>query len=1439
MAPGRLKHLQPATKSLPTSSSSPSSDGSAFSSDLESDSDDQLPSVLPRAGGKKTISTKSRPTKRLPAPVDSNSDSELSEVDMESSDDADVLEEEEEDEEEDLGVVIPRGGKGKGYGLGKGGGSSGAKTRPASSGKSRPPSATKCKPSPRATKSVPASISGKARGTGGKISSKSAGKNTKRKTSQPSSHTNDPSPEPDQLYCICRTGHDGEEFMVACDGCEEWFHGRCVGVTPAIALEREYFCDKCKGGKSEGDNDSDSDSDSDFGLASTPLSAMRKTTASAQKRVGVKSAKSKFLINSSKVGWDISLLTTFSVSSASRKSIPPAAAPIVVNDADSDMLEDDICPVCDGECTCNISVSVPSPAPSIPAPEPEPIIVTPAPVEPKASKKKRGKAKAEPKKKAPKSKEKEKPKPNPEEPTPPPPKAATKRGKPKAAKSTDTWQVEDKTDAQSMISSTFAPYETSEPESTTPTRELYAFILDTSSSDDDIFASEDEMSEFASGLSYVGVGLGSAEENESTIDDSLIGVEGFADYEGDEEEGSEEESDGFYEMEIEIEPPGGGGWWSSSDEDEEDEDIDEDEFFRSSPVVKGEDGVVGADKDGSESVVSGSGTEGGAGLPELSEDKLEEKDEDEEKGEEESSDLIEAKVESEKEGDDEVVEAEDELEELDEEEADVDPMLVDDDAIDAVTAESGGELDAEVQSPDDTSDVELSQTEVKTPEEDPDVFMSWADGMGDESLTVPITDGMDLDALEESMMDILLPPADLTPLANAEVLPPDSPFSLTPGQPTLAGPTSIAFDIKKTQVGPNGEITTTTKSITFQVAPNQREMVAQGGRVGTKRRGGGTKTRGRGGLFNVGPGRPLGTFNSIAGINSAVSTSTATTASASAILTGPTGVAQPLIGTVTTATTTATPTGMTSDLLKRPLDLPAIAAMGGAATPSSVLAMSADARKKEVEKLVEAAKAKGLAAAAATTFATTAAGPSAALVKPAEGAVKTEVKPDLSVTIASASTSGTHAVAVGSSSKSILITTTASATSTPGVTPIITTAPTAKNTTAAPALTLAPAPIQPYLHQPHMQPQYLGYEFPKTIEEFTAMLNAHAAAANLSAAMSAANGGAAVNVGVVNSNGVPVPMPMGLNLAQLGLLGLVPPNGKPGSVGFMLPNFAFHPHQQYMPYHPALTQAPAGSIPVPVAISTTAPPATPAAVPVAVAPAPVITSTPVNTPATITPAVLPASLPSPPESTASPLILAVPPATPAQPAPLTPTTAAPASASSSITFDDLIHTTDLAEPTDTPHLNLTEDTTSTHGSLHRWAKVPISQFRRSRRPSATGRWDIRGAVRKGGKRNMGETLLGGGPSAIHSPVLGPRRRTSVSFGRSVWNVSTHSGDGHSGLTINTGFKEENAVQSPQLFPGFELGMISPELSPLEEGGDMEELDLDGGDGESRKRRKIK
>lgn len=51
---------------------------------------------------------------------------------------------------------------------------------------------------------------------------------------------------PDTVYCICRST-DGTRFMIACDNCEEWYHGDCIGITEVDANDiKHYYCDKCQ-----------------------------------------------------------------------------------------------------------------------------------------------------------------------------------------------------------------------------------------------------------------------------------------------------------------------------------------------------------------------------------------------------------------------------------------------------------------------------------------------------------------------------------------------------------------------------------------------------------------------------------------------------------------------------------------------------------------------------------------------------------------------------------------------------------------------------------------------------------------------------------------------------------------------------------------------------------------------------------------------------------------------------------------------------------------------------------------------------------------------------------------------------------------------------------------------------------------------------------------
>lgn len=47
--------------------------------------------------------------------------------------------------------------------------------------------------------------------------------------------------DPDRLWCICKRPHNNR-FMICCDVCEDWFHGKCVHVSKAMGnyLESKF-----------------------------------------------------------------------------------------------------------------------------------------------------------------------------------------------------------------------------------------------------------------------------------------------------------------------------------------------------------------------------------------------------------------------------------------------------------------------------------------------------------------------------------------------------------------------------------------------------------------------------------------------------------------------------------------------------------------------------------------------------------------------------------------------------------------------------------------------------------------------------------------------------------------------------------------------------------------------------------------------------------------------------------------------------------------------------------------------------------------------------------------------------------------------------------------------------------------------------------------------
>lgn len=52
--------------------------------------------------------------------------------------------------------------------------------------------------------------------------------------------------ENQELYCLCRQPYDESQFYICCDKCQDWFHGRCVGILQSEAEQiDEYICPNC------------------------------------------------------------------------------------------------------------------------------------------------------------------------------------------------------------------------------------------------------------------------------------------------------------------------------------------------------------------------------------------------------------------------------------------------------------------------------------------------------------------------------------------------------------------------------------------------------------------------------------------------------------------------------------------------------------------------------------------------------------------------------------------------------------------------------------------------------------------------------------------------------------------------------------------------------------------------------------------------------------------------------------------------------------------------------------------------------------------------------------------------------------------------------------------------------------------------------------------
>ncbi|KAK9764925.1 hypothetical protein K7432_007155 [Basidiobolus ranarum] len=132
------------------------------------------------------------------------------------------------------------------------------------------------------------------------------------------------------VYCFCRNGYDGIELMVECDGCQEWFHGACVGLTPDDSgVDQHHYCTVCLTSLNR----------SMLHPGSRILSEVNKIPTKRLPGYSKHLQSPEFSETIVKLETDSELEETIDV-------------------LDDDVDVDDICPVCELECTCGMGSNV-------------------------------------------------------------------------------------------------------------------------------------------------------------------------------------------------------------------------------------------------------------------------------------------------------------------------------------------------------------------------------------------------------------------------------------------------------------------------------------------------------------------------------------------------------------------------------------------------------------------------------------------------------------------------------------------------------------------------------------------------------------------------------------------------------------------------------------------------------------------------------------------------------------------------------------------------------------------------------------------------------------------------------------------------------------------------------------------------------------------------
>lgn len=173
----------------------------------------------------------------------------------------------------------------------------------------------------------------------------------------------------DSQYCTCRRGYDGKEFMIECDGCQEWFHGACVGLKPNSVTDH-YFCKSCLKAKKK--------------PAPTAIAAMgagKTLIAPPPPPQTTNKKKSLIILPIAKPEQKPKPIPLPSPPPPPPASIPSISKLSIQDEDDEDEDLDDICPVCDGDCTCGTGSTVTAPVISRPPSPPPPVIPEPPKIE--------------------------------------------------------------------------------------------------------------------------------------------------------------------------------------------------------------------------------------------------------------------------------------------------------------------------------------------------------------------------------------------------------------------------------------------------------------------------------------------------------------------------------------------------------------------------------------------------------------------------------------------------------------------------------------------------------------------------------------------------------------------------------------------------------------------------------------------------------------------------------------------------------------------------------------------------------------------------------------------------------------------------------------------------------------------------------------------------